>query len=180
LIPDQEILALFRNPATKEKGFTLLMQEYQQTVYWMIRRMVLDHEEANDLTQDTFVKVWHNMDGFREESKLFSWIYRIAANEALGYLRKQKIQRLIPFSSVEYKVQQDLQDDRFFSGDEIQQKLQAALNLLPPRQKMIFNMRYYEDLSYEQIAEILGLSVGALKASYHHAVKKIENKLTGL
>lgn len=146
----------------------------------MIRRMVLDHDEANDLTQDTFVKVWHHLDDFREESKLFSWIYRIAANEALGFLRKQKLQRLIPFSSVEYKIQQTLQDDHFFSGDEIQRKLQVALEQLPPRQKMIFNMRYYDDLSYEQMAEVLNLSVGALKASYHHAVKKIEKNLTGL
>ncbi len=175
---DLEILQLFRQPASREKGFAMLMAEYQESVYWMIRRIVIDHDDANDLTQETFVKIWNHLDSFREESRLFTWIYRIAANEALGFLRKRKLQRLIPFSSVEYRMRQQLQDDHYFTGDEIQRKLQQAIDTLPPRQKMIFTMRYYDELSYEQIAEILNLTVGALKASYHHAVKKIENILT--
>jgi len=180
LRPDQQILELFRNDATKEKAFALLMGEYQQPVYWLIRRMVMDHEDANDLTQDTFVKIWHHLGEFREESKLFSWIYRIAANEALMFLKKQKVRSFIPFGKVEYKLRNSLQEDQYFKGDEVQRKLQQCIDMLPPQQKLIFTLRYYQELKYEEMAEILKLSTGALKASYHHAVKKIEKNLLSL
>ena len=174
---DLEILALFKNPQSREKAFSLLVEEHRQSVYWLIRRMVSDHHDADDLTQDTFVKVWNNLESFRGDSKLFTWIYRIAANEALAHLRKARLRKRIPFADVEYRMHHDLHDDRYYSGTQIQMKLQQAIDRLPPRQKLIFSMRYYENLSYENISEILGITEGALKASYHHAVKKIENFL---
>lgn len=139
--------------------------------------MVINHEDADDLVQDTFLKVWKNLDGFRADSELFTWIYRIATNETLTFLKKKKRQFLLSFSDYEHKLQQNLTDDNFFSGDEIQLKLQKAILKLPEKQRLVFQMRYFETIKYEEMSDILGTSVGALKASYHIAVKKIEKSL---
>jgi RNA polymerase sigma factor (sigma-70 family) len=171
---DRRILELFREPLSRHEGFELLMHNYQQPVYWLIRRMVFDHEDANDVVQETFVKVWQNLHNFREESKLFTWIYRIASNEALAFLNRRKARAHVPYEHFANDHGKNLQDDNYFKGDEIQQKLQLAIQKLPPQQRLIFNMRYYDELKYEEMSRILKLSEGALKASYHHAVKKIE------
>jgi RNA polymerase sigma-70 factor (ECF subfamily) len=173
-ISDKELLERFRLPDTKHYSFNLLVRKYQQKVYWHVRRIVIDHDDADDITQETFVKVWKNLSGFKEESQLFTWIYRIATNESLSFLRKKRTRLFIPFINVESKLANTLKDDNFFSGDAIQLKLQEAILKLPEKQRIVFNMKYYDDLKYEDMSEVLGTSVGALKASYHHAVKKIE------
>jgi RNA polymerase sigma-70 factor (ECF subfamily) len=179
LTPSEEkILELFREPSTRERGFEMLVQEFQRPVYWLIRRMVVDHDDANDLTQDTFVSVWQHLDDFRGESKLFTWIYKIAYNEALGFIKRQKKRAQVPLESVERKLSSQLEEDHYFQGDEIQKKLQMAIQSLPPQQRLIFTMKYYNELKYEDMAKILGLTTGALKASFHHAVKKIEKFVT--
>jgi RNA polymerase sigma-70 factor (ECF subfamily) len=174
---DREILAQFRQESSKNWAFDQLMRKYQQRVYMHIRKMVIDHDDANDLTQEVFVKVWHNLDKFREDSQLFTWLYRIASNECLNFLDKKRRRYLLPIYDVGKELAGKLDSNSGFTGDEIQLKLQKALLTLPDKQKLVFNMRYYDELSYEEIANITGTSVGALKASYHHAVKKIEEHL---
>ena len=176
-ISDKELLDGFRDPGSRNYSFNLLIRKYQKKVYWHTRRLVISHDDANDVTQEAFVKVWKNLDKFKEEAQLFTWIYRIATNEALSFLRKKRTRFLIPFVNVESKLERTLVDDNFFSGDEIQLKLQKAILKLPEKQRLVFNMKYYDELKYEEMSEILGTSVGALKASYHFAVKKIENYL---
>ena len=174
---DQDIIELCRNPETKERGFRVLLSQYKERTYWHIRRILLDHEDANDITQDTFVKVWKNLEKFRGDSSLFSWIYRIATNESLNFLRKMKNKATTPIDKVEYLLINKLDDNSLMTGDEIEQKLHKSLLELPEKQRLVFNMRYFEDLKYQEISDILGTSVGGLKASYHHAVKKIEQNL---
>lgn len=176
-LTDSELLASFRNPESRNYAFNLLIRKYQKKVYLHIRRLVISHDDANDVTQDAFVKIWKNLEGFKEESQLFTWIYRIATNEALSFLRKKRNRFFIPLVNVEHKLARTLVDDNYFKGDEIQMKLQKAILKLPEKQRLVFNMKYYDELKYEQMSEVLGTSVGALKASYHHAVKKIENYL---
>lgn len=142
--------------------------------------MVISHDDANDVTQETFVKVWKYLDRFKEESQLFTWIYRIATNESISFLRKKRNRFFIPLINVENHLANSLKDDNFFSGEEIQLKLQKAILKLPEKQRIVFNMRYYNELKYEEMSEVLGTSVGALKASYHFAVKKIEKYLKNL
>jgi len=177
IIEDKELLIQFRNSNTRTYSFNLLIRKYQQKIYWHVRRIVITHEDANDVTQETFIKVWKNLDSFKEESQLFTWIYRIATNEALSFLRKKRTKYFIPIVNIENALSNKLVDDNFFSGDEIQLKLQKALLTLPEKQRLVFNMKYYDELKYEKISEITGTSVGALKASYHHAVKKVEKYL---
>ena len=164
-----------RNADSGNYGFNLLIRKYQEQTYWHIRRIVIDHDDANDLVQDTFVKVWKNLKNFREDSKLYTWIYKIATNEALSFLKKKKRKLLLPIVDYENYLSQKLQDDNFFNGDEIQLKLQKAILTLPEKQRLVFNMRYYDEMKYDDMSEVLGTSVGALKASFHIAVKKIEN-----
>jgi len=166
-----------RNKDSFNYGFHLLVKKYQNPLYWHIRRMVIDHEDAADLVQDTFVKVWKNIGKFREDSKLFTWMYRIATNEALSFLSNKKKKLMISFSKINDHLENKLESDIHFTGDEIQKKFQMALLILPEKQRLVFNMKYFEELKYEDISEILGTSVGALKASYHIAVKKIEKYL---
>lgn len=175
---DREILEKFRRETSKNWAFDQLMRKYQRRVYMLIRKMVIDHNDADDLTQEVFVKVWHNLDNFRADSQLFTWLYRIAANESLNFLNKKRRRYLIPIYDVRKELASKLDNNDGFSGDEIQLKLQKALLTLPDKQRLVFNMRYYDELSYEAIADITGTSVGALKASYHHAVKKIEDYLS--
>jgi len=177
--PDDKILALCKDPESLNQGFRLLVESYQERVYWHIRRMVILHDDADDLVQDTFVKVWKNLPKFRSDSGLYTWIYRIATNETLNFLKKKnKILGLFNQFS-QHQIEGSLQDDSYFDGDEIQKKLQMALSKLPTKQRLVFNMKYYDEMKYEDISSVLGTSVGALKASYHIAVKKIEKYLVG-
>lgn len=172
---DQDILLKFQNPETRQMGFNLLVRKYQKRVYWLIRKMVIDHDDAHDVSQEVFVRIWYHLDDFRAESGLFTWIYRIATNECLGFLRKKRRRFFLPIHDVEGELSGKLQSGgAHFSGDEIQEKLQLAILKLPEKQRLVFNMKYFEDITYEEMSAILGTSVGALKASYHHAVQKIQ------
>jgi RNA polymerase sigma-70 factor (ECF subfamily) len=173
-LEDKELLSKIRNPETRNYGFNLLVREYQKRVYWHVRKMVIDHEDANDLTQEIFIKIHRHIDKFREDAQLFTWIYRIATNACLSFLEKKKRRFFLPIGDVEGELTSKLEHSPGISGDEVQLKLQKALLKLPDKQRMVFNMKYFDELSYEQISEITDTSVGALKASYHHAVKKIE------
>lgn len=174
---DKELLEKFKNEATRPNAFNLLIRKYQKKIYWHVRRIVIDHDDANDVVQNVFIKVWKGLGNFRDDSKLFTWLYRIATNESLTFLKQKRTRFFIPMVDVEDQLANLLEDDDCFSGDEIQLKLQKAILTLPKKQRVVFNMKYYDELKYEEMAEILDTSVGALKASYHHAVKKIENYL---
>lgn len=167
---DSELLSKIRNPDTRNYGINLLVRAYQQRVYWHVRKMVIDHDDADDLTQEVFIKVNNAIDKFREDAQLFTWIYRIATNECLNFLNKKRRRFFMPIEDIGRQLEAKLDLD----GDEIQKKLQKALLKLPDKQRLVFNMKYFDDMAYEQISEITNTSVGALKASYHHAVKKIE------
>ena len=173
-ISDREILDRFANVKTRNEAFNVLVRQYQQRLYWHIRKMVLDHDDADDILQNTFIKAFKALDNFREDSKIYTWLYKIATNECITFLNNKKKRFFVPMVDVEYQLSQNLETDTYFSGDRIQMKLQQALLTLPDKQRLVFNMKYFDDLKYEEISEILGTSVGALKASYHHAVKKIE------
>ncbi|GAB4123697.1 MAG: RNA polymerase sigma factor [Raineya sp.] len=174
---DQEILEKFRQETSKNYAFNLLVRKYQERVYRHIRKMVIDHDDADDLTQETFVKVWQNLDKFKEQSKLFTWIYKIASNECLNFLRKKRNKFFLPIADVKKDLLRKLETSDYVSGDEIAIKLQKVLLTLPEKQRLVFNMKYFDELKYEEMSEILNTSVGALKASYHHAVKKIEEAM---
>jgi RNA polymerase sigma factor (sigma-70 family) len=174
---DKDILAKFKDASTKEHGFTLLVSKYQERLYWHIRRMVLDHEDANDVLQNAFIKIWKGMENFREESQLYTWLYRIASNESITFLNSKKKKMAIPMDDVSKYLSEKLTTGNNFSGDEIQLKLQKAILELPDRQREVFNLRYYDEMPYEEMSEALQTSVGALKASYHHAAKKVEEYL---
>jgi RNA polymerase sigma factor (sigma-70 family) len=173
-VEDEEILSKFRDDSTRNEAFNLLLKKYQQKIYWHVRRMVIDHDDADDLVQDVFVKVWKNLPGFRNDAQLYTWMYRIATNECITFLNKKKQKNNISLDDVDYELADTLSSSDQFSGDQIQHKLQQAILTLPDKQRLVFNMKYYDDLKYEEISDILGTSVGALKASYHLAVKKIE------
>ncbi len=159
-------------------GFNLLVRKYQKQIYWHVRRIVIDHDDSDDVVQNTFIKIWKNINKFREESKLFTWIYRIATNEALNFLKRKRQKLFIPLVNVEERLSNSLSDDIYFNGNEIQLKLQKAILQLPEKQRLVFNMKYYDEIKYKDMSEILNTSVGALKASYHIAVKKIEKIIT--
>lgn len=176
-ISDSEILSLIKDEKSSDKGFELLMLKYQEQTYWHIRRILLDHENANDVLQNTFIKVWKNIDKFRADSKLYTWIYRIARNEAISFIKSNKSKYYVSLGEMSDDFGEQLKADVFFDGSSIQRKLQKAVATLPNRQRMVFNMRYYEAMSYQAIADVVGVSIGTLKASYHIAVKKIESFL---
>lgn len=175
---DKELLEKIRNPETRDYGFNMLVRTYQQKVYWHIRKMVIDHDDADDLTQEVFIKIHKYINNFREDSQLYTWIYRISTNECLSFLQRKKRRFFLPIGDVSKELASKLDSAVYISGDEIQLKLQKALLTLPDKQRMVFNMKYFDDMTYEAISEITGTSVGALKASFHHAVKKIEEFLT--
>jgi RNA polymerase sigma factor (sigma-70 family) len=177
-LTDPELLAKIKNPETSSYGFNLLVREYQRRVYGIVRKMVIDHDDANDVTQEVFIKIHKSIGNFREDSQLFTWIYRIATNECLTFLNKKKRRFFLPLEDVTGQLSAALDQNETLTGDEIQIKLQKAILTLPDKQRLVFNMKYFEDLSYEQMAEVTNTSVGALKASYHHAVKKIEESLS--
>lgn len=156
----------------------MLVRTYQQKIYWHIRKMVIDHDDADDVTQEVFIKVYKHIDGFREDSQLYTWIYRIATNECLSFLQRKKRRFFLPIGDVARELMGKLDNSSQVTGEEIQLKLQKALLTLPDKQRVVFNMKYFDDMTYEHISEVTNTSVGALKASYHHAVKKIEDFLS--
>ena len=171
---DAELLKLFREGNDPQKAFEAIVREYGERLYWHIRKMVISHEDANDVLQNCLIKAWKGLPSFREESKLFTWLYRIATNEVITFLKKRRTYLFQPLSDVSRQLSNTLQADPLFQGDAIQLRLQKAILTLPNRQRQVFNMRYFDELPYEEISQILGASVGALKASYHHAAGKVE------
>ncbi len=174
---DLEILAKIKDPETKNYGFNLLVRKYQQRIYWLIRKMVIDHDDADDLVQEVFIKIWQKLHLFREDAKFYTWIYRIATNETLNFLRKKRNKYFLPIYDLQGDLLQKLISSPQLDGDEVQMKLQKALLKLPDKQRLVFNMKYFDNMKYEEISKITGTSIGGLKASYHHAVKKIEEIL---
>ncbi|KAA6344690.1 ECF RNA polymerase sigma factor SigW [termite gut metagenome] len=174
---EQEVLILLQNENTQKDGFEMIVRQYSEQLYWQIRRMVFLHDDANDILQNTFIKAWLNIHYFRGEAKLSTWLYRIAFNECLTFLSKQNAINTVSMDDPAISMTQKLEEDSYFSGDKIQRLLQNALLSLPEKQRMVFNLKYYQEMKYEEMSEIFGTSVGALKASYHHAVKKIEKFL---
>ena len=172
---DSELLQQFRNDATKERAFTAILKKYQEKLYWHIRRMVVEHEDANDVLQNMFVKAWKGLDNFREDSRLYTWLYRIATNESLTFLEQQKKRGTVSLSDDETGLSNRVKADSNFDGNKLEWKLQLAVQQLPEKQKAVFNLRYYEEMPYNEMSKVLETSEGALKASYHHAVKKIED-----
>ena len=171
---DERILSFLQSEKTYERGFRMLMEEYQERMYWQIRRLVTEHEDANDVLQNAFVKVYRSVHNFEGKSKLYTWLYRIATNEAITFLNKKNKKATTSIDNEESNLANRLQADSYFDGNMAQIRLQEALQTLPEKQKLVFNMRYYDEMSYQDISEVLGTSVGGLKASFHHAVKKIE------
>ncbi len=174
---DSQIISDIKQENKKDLAFHLLVKKYQERLYWHIRKIILNHEDADDVLQNTFVKVWKSIDNFREESSLYTWLYRIATNESLTFLNSNKRRSFLPLNDVSDYLMKNLMSDPYFEGDTIQRKLQEAIIKLPEKQRLVFNMKYYDEMKYQDISKILDTSVGALKASYHHAVKKIEEYL---
>ena len=177
LIAEDLLVKELKEKATQSKAFEQLVDTYKQRLYWHIRRIVLDHDDSDDVLQNTFIKVFRNIESFKGDSKLYSWMYRIATNEALQFLKSKSRKLGVSNLELQDKMVESLRADVYFEGDAIQLKLQHAIAGLPERQKLVFNMKYFEAMKYEEISEILDTSVGALKASYHLAVKKIESQL---
>jgi RNA polymerase sigma factor (sigma-70 family) len=178
-IDDAELLVQFREPATKEQAFTTIIKKYQERLYWHIRRMVVDHENTNDVLQNMFIKAWKGLENFREDSQLYTWLYRIATNESLTFLDQQKRKSSISFNDVELGLSNTIKADQNFDANKLEWKLQLAIQQLPEKQRLVFNLRYYDEMPYEQMSQVLGTSEGALKASYHHAAKKIQDFILG-
>ncbi len=174
LIAEETLIDQLKNPETREKAFVVLLNTHKERLYWHIRRIVLNHDDADDVLQNTFIKVYRNIEGFKGDSKLYSWMYRIATNESLTFIKQRSKKSGITDEEVKARMVENLEADVYFEGTEIQLKLQQALATLPDKQKLVFNMKYYQEMKYEEISEILETSVGALKTSYHLAVKKIE------
>ena len=175
-VHEATLLDQLRDPVTRREAFPALVKEYQRRVYGIVRKMVIDHDDTDDIVQEVFVKVWHNIDKFKGESGLFTWIYRIATNESLQFLRKRK--NIVSFAEdISGNLEHHLGSVDGPGGEEIEKRLQKAILQLPDKQRLVFHLKYYEELSYEEIAEITETSVGALKASYHHATTKIEEYL---
>ena len=174
-IQDTELLLQFRNPETKEKAFTAIIKKYQEKLYWHIRRMVVEHEDANDVLQNVFIRVWNGLENFREDSQLYTWLYRIATNECLSYLEQQKRKSTASLDESESGLGNKVVADKYFDPNKLEWKLQLAIQQLPEKQRIVFTLRYYDEMPYEEMSRVLDTSEGALKASYHHAVKKIED-----
>ena len=176
---DKEIIYLY-NSGQREQAFNQIVNDYSERLYMHIRRFVYSHDDANDLVQEVFIKIWAALPSFRGDAQFFTWIYRIATNEALNFLRKQKIRALASLDSADSILVRKLEQDIYFNGDKLQTELQKAIIKLPEKQRIVFNLRYFDDMKYEDISEITGTSVGALKASYHHAYNKIKETLLNL
>ena len=175
---EDEVVERLRDPGKQRDAFAQVVAAYSEKLYWQIRKMVLSHEDANDLLQNTFLKAWTNLDSFRGDAKLSTWMYKIAVNECITFLNKQRAINNVPLDDTDVYLLQTLKADQYFDGDEIDAKLQEAILNLPEKQRLVFTLKYNDDMKYEEMSELLGTSIGALKASYHHAVKKIEAFLT--
>lgn len=176
-IDEKQLVADLLDPAKSRAAFDVLTRTYGEQIYWQIRKMVVSHEDASDLLQNTFMKAWANLDHFRGDAKLSTWLFKIAVNESLNHLNKERSRQAVngsPEDGDSFLID-NLQADRYFDGDALKLELQKAIAMLPEKQRLVFNMRYFDEMKYEQISEILGTSIGALKSSYHHAVKKIED-----
>jgi RNA polymerase sigma factor (sigma-70 family) len=172
---DSELLHLFRSAATKETAFTSIIRKYQEKLYWHIRRMVVEHEDANDVLQNVLIRVWNGLENFREDSQLYTWLYRVATNECLTFLEQQKKKSSVSLEQVEGGLSNKIIADKHFDPNRLEWKLQLAIQQLPDKQRIVFTLRYYDEMPYEEMSKVLETSEGALKASYHHAVKKIED-----
>lgn len=172
---DNELLTQFRQPETKEKAFTAIIKKYQEKLYWHIRRMVVTHEDTDDVLQNMFIKVWRNLDNFREDSQLYTWLYRIATNESLTFLEAKKRKTSLSLSDDAAGLENLVRADEHFDANKLEWKLQLAIQQLPEKQRLVFNLRYYDEMPYEEMSRVLDTSEGALKASYHHAARKIED-----
>ena len=180
-IDEKQLVADLQNPVTAAQAFNTLMSVYSEPVYWQIRRMVASHDDANDLLQNCFLKVWNNLHNFRGDAKLSTWLYKIAVNETINFLNKERQRNNMTEGNTDDEfLMRNLESDTYFDGDQLQKELQKAIMQLPEKQRIVFNMRYFDEMKYEDMSEILGTSVGALKASYHHAVKKITAAIQNL
>jgi RNA polymerase sigma-70 factor (ECF subfamily) len=171
---DRVLLAAFREEQTREQAFTQLIKKYQERLYWHIRRMLVEHEDTNDVLQNVFIKVWKNLGDFREEANLYTWLYRIATNETLTWLDQQKKRSAFSIDDGEGMLSEKLVAQSGFDANRLEWRLQQAIQALPEKQRIVFNLRYYDEMPYDEMSRVLDTSAGALKASYHHAVKKIE------
>ena len=171
---DSELLLAFQNEATKESAFGLILKKYQERLYWHIRRLVVTHEDTDDVLQNMFIKVWKGLNNFREDSQLYTWLYRIATNESLTFLEQQKKRSSLSLSEMEESLGNKIKADENFDASRLEWRLQVAIQQLPERQRLVFNLRYYDEMPYQEMSKMLETSEGALKASYHHAAKKIE------
>ncbi|WP_346854405.1 RNA polymerase sigma factor [uncultured Draconibacterium sp.] len=174
---DQNIIADLKDENKRDLAFHMLVTTYQERLYWHIRKIVMNHDDTDDVLQNTFLKVWRSIDKFREESSLYTWLYRIATNESITFLNSKKKKNMMALNDVSEYLMDNLMSDPYFSGDEIQIKLQQAIIRLPEKQRIVFNMKYFDEMKYDDMAKVLDTSVGALKASYHHAAKKVEEYL---
>jgi RNA polymerase sigma-70 factor (ECF subfamily) len=172
---DEQLLEQFRTESSREAAFTAIIKKYQEKLYWHVRRMVIEHEDANDVLQNVFIKVWNGLGNFREDARLYTWLYRIATNESLSHLEQKKKKSTVPLGDVEDGLSNTIKADKDFDSRKLEWKLQIAIQQLPEKQRLVFNLRYYDEMPYNEISQILETSEGALKASYHHAVKKIED-----
>lgn len=174
---DQQILDWLKDPSKREPAFRLLISKYKERLYWHIRKIVINHDDADDVLQNSLIKVWNGLDNFRAESSLFTWLYRITTNESITFLNQRNRRMLPGLNEANEFLVENLESDPYFDGDEWQILLQKAIAALPDKQRLVFNMKYFDEIKYEDMAKILDTSVGALKASYHHAVKKVEEYL---
>lgn len=174
-LSDNELLQQFKIDATKEKAFTAIVKKYQEKLYWHIRRMVVSHDDTDDVLQNMFVKVWRGLDNFREDSQLYTWLYRIATNESLTFLEQQKKRASISLGDDDAGLANQVRASENFDANKLEWKLQLAIQSLPDKQRAVFTLRYYDEMPYEEMSRVLETSEGALKASYHHAVKKVED-----
>jgi RNA polymerase sigma-70 factor (ECF subfamily) len=175
---EDELVERLRDPVTLKSAFAQVVGLYGEKLYWQIRKMVLNHEDTNDLLQNTFLKAWVNIECFRGDAKVSTWLYKIAINECITFLNRQRANNNVSIDDADVFLLDRLKGDEYFDGDEAQMKLQQAILLLPEKQRLVFNMKYFDEMKYEDMSEVLGTSVGALKASYHHAVKKVEDFLS--
>ena len=175
MIDEITLVKQLQNPVTKEQAFRHLITKYKERLYWHIRKIVISHDDADDVLQNTFIKIFKGINNFNQESKLYSWMYRIATNESITFINKRAKKRNIDLSEMKQDLITNLQSDEWFNGNEIQRLLQEAISKLPEKQQLVFNMKYFDNMKYTEISDILQKSVGGLKASYYHAVKKIKN-----
>ncbi len=174
---DKDLIDAFRQPQSRERAFTEIVKKYQERIYWHIRRLVVSHEDTHDVMQNVFIKMWTYLDNFREESNLYTWIYRIATNETITFIEKEKKRKSVSLSDGDTGLENKLYAEKGFDANKLEWKLQQAIQRLPEKQRIVFTLRYYDEMPYDEMAEVLETSAGALKASYHHAVKKVEEFL---